>query len=178
MRLGRVWRSAGHQRGIASVTAVALGALLTVGASTVYVVASPQVADSAQSDPASRVASAPVHAGPAIAPAQPTPTPSLADMIAAVSPRFAYNSQLRLDAARAFDTEREIVVRYLNNDIERFDAVGPVSTSPGSGSADRGFLVKLQWRDPNGTPVELFIPPGGVASVQVHYKDAQRELAP
>ena len=182
MRLGPIWRVAGHQRGVASITAVALGALLTVGASTVYVAVSPQGADSARTSPASQAESLPVHAGPTIARAPPTPTPSptpsLADRLAVVAPEFAYTRQLSLDAARSFDTEREIVVRYLNGDIQRFDAVGPVSVSPGAGPAEQGFLVKLQWRDPEGTPVELLIPPGGIASVEVHYKDTKRGLAP
>ena len=182
VRLGRVWRFAGHQRGLASITAVAIGALLTVGASTVYVVVSPQVADSARTDPTSQVEPQPVHASPAIAPGPPTPTPSptpsLADMVAILSPGFAYARQLSLDAAGSFDTRREIIVRYLNGDIHRFDAVGPVSTSPGTESGERGFLVKLQWRNPEGNPVEFFIPPDGVASVEVHYKDARQKPAP
>ena len=183
MGLGPIWRFAGHQRGLAGITVVALGAFLTVGASSAYLVVSPRAAESARTDSTSQAESLPVHAGPTTTPGPPTPspTPSLADLIDLinpVSPQIAYTRQLSLDAAQSFDTEREIVVRYLNGDIQRFDAVGPMSTSPGTGSAGQGLLVKLQWRDAEGTPVELLIPPGGIASVEVHYKDTKRELAP
>lgn len=158
---------------MATIAVVALGGLLAAGVSTAYVVVSPGVADSAPPEATSQAVVPPADAAPTITPAPPTPspTPSLADLIAAGSSRFAYIRQLRLDAAESFDTEREIVVRYLNGDIQRFDAVGPLSTSIDTGSAEQGFLVKLQWRDADGAPVELLILPDGVASVEVYYKD-------
>ena len=184
MRLGPIWRLAGHERGIASIAAVALGALVALGGSAAYVVVSPQVADTARTDSTSQAGSVPVHASPTFTPGPPMPTltppPSTADLLARlmVSPEIAYARQLSLDAAGWFDTEREIVVRYLNGDLQRFDAVGPVRTSSGVGPAEQRLLIKLQWRDADGNPVELFISPDGVATIKVHYKDTKREFAP
>ena len=89
-----------------------------------------------------------------------------------VSAEAAYTRQLTLDLDRSLDAEREIVVRYLNGDIQRFDAVGPI------GEIESAGLLKLQWCDPADAPAQLFISPDGVASVEVRYKGTKRELAP
>ena len=178
VRLGPFWRFAGHQRGVASIAAVALGALVTVGASAAYVVVSPRIADSAQTDPAGHAGPPPVHAPPTttpVLPAPPPPAPSLAELtaqIVASAPGVAYNRQLTLDVGQSFDVEREIVVRYLNGDIQRFEVVGPIRETESAG------LLQLQWRDSEDAPRQLFISPGGVASVEVRYKDTKQELAP
>lgn len=178
MRLGSSWRFAGHQRGVASIAAIVIGALLTVGASTVYVVVSPQVADSARTDSTSQAGSPRVSADPAATRSPPTPTPpkpSLADLaaqIVMVTPATAYSRQLTRDVEQSFDTEREIVVRYLNGDIQRFDAVGPIRETESAG------LLQLQWRDADDAPAQLFISPSGVASVEIRYKETTRKLTP
>ena len=175
MRLGRFWRFAGHQRGVASIAAVALGALVTVGASAAYVVVSPRVAGSAQTGPAGQAAPPPVSAPATATPVPSTPTPSLAELTAQIVaglPGGAFDRRLTLDVEESFDAEREIVVRYLNGDIQRFDVVGPIRETESAG------LLQLLWRDPEDAPRQLFISPGGVASVEVRYKDTDRELAP